>query len=178
LLDHFKLNIEANHATLAGHDFEHELLVASLAGKLGSIDANRGDLLLGWDTDQFPTDLYQATRAMLIVLKQGGIGRGGFNFDAKLRRSSVDSLDLFYAHIGAMDTFARATIIAADMLADGVFADFVKDRYRSYNNGIGELIIAKKVGFRELEAYIMSHGEPKPVSGQQEYMENLFNSYL
>ena len=178
LLDYFKLNIEANHATLAGHSFEHELLTASIAGKLGSIDANRGDLLLGWDTDQFPTDLNAAVMAMLVVLNQGGIGSGGLNFDSKLRRSSTDVEDLFHAHIGGMDTFARATIIAARIIEDGVLDEFTKQRYASFNDGIGEKIVNNEVGFKELEAYIQEHGEPEPISGKQEYLENVLNLYL
>jgi xylose isomerase len=178
LLDHFKLNIEANHATLAGHTFEHELTVASCAGKLGSIDINRGDPLLGWDTDQFPTDLYQATYAMLVVLKQGGLGSGGLNFDAKLRRGSTDLMDLFYAHIGGMDTFARGLITAQKIIDDGLLEEFINHRYASYNKGLGKRIMAGETNFDELEDWVLEKGEPLPISGRQEYLENIVNSYL
>ncbi len=178
LIDHFKLNIEANHATLAGHSFEHELAVASAAGKLGSVDANRGDTLLGWDTDQFPTDLYSTTMAMLIILRQNGLGSGGLNFDAKLRRSSVDPLDLFYAHIGGMDAFARGLLIAQKILDDRVLADFVAERYASYRSGIGRDIMSGAVGLNEIEQWLLQNGEPIPQSGRQEMLENLLNSYI
>jgi len=137
LLNDFKLNIEANHATLAGHSFEHELAVASAAGKLGSVDANRGDLLLGWDTDQFPTDIYSTTLAMMIILNQNGLGKGGLNFDAKVRRSSTDPIDLFHAHIGGMDAFARGLLIAQRIIEDKVLSSFVEGRYSSFKSGIG-----------------------------------------
>lgn len=178
LLDHFKLNIEANHATLAGHTFEHELSVASCAGKLGSIDINRGDNLLGWDTDQFPTDLYQATYAMLVVLKQGGLGSGGLNFDAKLRRGSTDSLDLFYAHIGGMDTFARGLITAQKIIDDGLIDKFITQRYAGYTEDLGKRIMTGETDFDELEDWVHKKGEPRPISGRQEYLENLINTYL
>lgn len=178
LLDHFKLNIEANHATLAGHTFEHELAVASAAGKLGSVDANRGDLLLGWDTDQFPTDIYSTTLAMLIILKQGGLGSGGLNFDAKVRRSSNDPNDLFHAHIGGMDAFARGLLIAHEMIKDKVFSKFIDDRYSSFKSGIGAKIMSGKVGFRDLEQWIIKNGKPELESGRQEMLENMLNSYI
>jgi xylose isomerase len=139
LYEHFKINIEANHATLAGHTFEHELTVAAAEGKLGSIDANQGDMLLGWDTDQFPSNLYSTTAAMQVVLNQeGGIGSGGFNFDAKCRRGSSDALDLFYAHIGGMDTFARGLIVADKLAGDKALADFVAERYSSWKSPLGQ----------------------------------------
>ena len=178
LLDHFKLNIEGNHALLAGHTFEHELSVASCAGKLGSIDINRGDNLLGWDTDQFPTDLYQATYAMLVVLNQGGLGSGGLNFDAKLRRGSTDSLDLFYAHIGGMDTFARGLTAAQKIIDDGLIDKFISERYSSYDSELGRRMMTGETDFDELEAWVLEKGEPRPISGRQEYLENLINSYL
>jgi xylose isomerase len=178
LLDHFKLNIEANHATLAGHTFEHELAVASAAGKLGSVDANRGDLLLGWDTDQFPTDIYSTTLAMLIILKQGGLGSGGLNFDAKVRRSSNDPNDLFHAHIGGMDAFARGLLIAHEMIKDKVFSKFIDERYGSFKSGIGAKIMSGKVGFRDLEQWIIKNGKPELESGRQEMLENILNSYI
>ncbi len=178
LLEHFKLNIEANHATLAGHTFQHELTVASAAGKLGSIDANTGDGLLGWDTDQFPTDLYTAVYAMLVVLKQGGLGSGGLNFDAKVRRGSVDEADLFYAHVGAMDTFARGLLIAQKLIDDKVLDGFVAERYASFNSGIGAQIMSGKATLEDAEKWILQNGEPKLKSGRQEYLENLINDYL
>jgi len=178
LLDEFKLNIEANHATLAGHTFEHDLQVAAIEGKLGSIDANRGDYLLGWDTDQFPTDLYSTTYAMLVILKQGGIGPGGINFDAKVRRGSFDPEDLFHAHIGGMDTFARGLKLAQRIIDDGAIDDFLKERYASYRRGIGKKIISGKTSFDELEAYIHKNGEPEMRSGREEMLENLINSYI
>ncbi len=178
LLDVFKLNIEANHATLAGHTFEHELAVASAAGKLGSVDANRGDLLLGWDTDQFPTDIYSTTMAMLIILKQKGLGKGGLNFDAKVRRSSTDPLDLFYAHIGGMDSFARGLLIAQKIIDDGVIAKFIDERYSSFKSGTGAKIMSGQIGLEELEKWIMSEDHPVLQSGRQEMLENILNSYI
>jgi xylose isomerase len=178
LIDHFKLNIEANHATLAGHSFEHELSIASAASKLGSVDANRGDLQLGWDTDQFPTDIYQTTMAMIIILKQNGLGSGGLNFDAKLRRSSTDPTDLFYAHIGGMDTFARGLLIAHQIIEDKVLSNFVEERYNSFNSGIGKKIMSGKVGLKELKEWIIETGSPVLESGRQEMLENIINSYI
>jgi len=178
LLDHFSLNIEANHATLAGQSFEHELAVASGAGKLGSVDANRGDMLLGWDTDQFPTNIYDTTLAMAIILNQGGLGSGGLNFDAKVRRSSNDPLDLFHAHIGGMDAFARGLLIAQKMMDDGVFKKFIDDRYGSFRSGIGADMIAGKVGLEDVEKWVRSNETPVLQSGRQEMLENLLNSYI
>ncbi len=178
LLDHFKLNIEANHGTLAGHAFEHELAVASAAGKLGSVDANRGDLLLGWDTDQFPTDIYSTTLAMMVILKQDGLGSGGLNFDAKPRRSSIDTVDLFYAHIGGMDAFARGLLIADKIIEDGVFDQFVSNRYSSYTEGIGKDILSEKITFEEAEKWILENGLPTQKSARQEMLENILNDYL
>lgn len=178
LLDEFKINVEANHATLAGHTFEHDLQVASAEGKLGSIDANRGDYLLGWDTDQFPTDLYSTTYAMLVILKQGGIGSGGVNFDAKLRRGSFELEDLFHAHIGGMDSFARGLRIAARIIDDGIVGDIVKERYASYRRGIGKKIMQGKTSMAELEAYVIKNGEAEKRSGREEMLENIINSYI
>jgi len=178
LFDDFKLNIEANHATLARHTFEHDLAVASAAGRLGSVDANRGDLQLGWDTDQFPTDVYGTTLAMMIILRQNGLGSGGLNFDAKPRRNSVDSVDLFHAHIGGMDTFARGLLIATKILEDGRFDNFVRERYASYREGIGKEILAGKVTMARAEEWVIEHGNPKPRSGRQEMLENLLNDYI
>mgnify|MGYP006279478939 CR=1 FL=1 len=178
LLDHFQLNIEANHATLAGHTFQHELTVASAEGKLGSIDANRGDLMLGWDTDQFPTDIYSTTFAMLVVLQQGGLAPGGLNFDAKLRRGSIDLTDMFYAHIGGMDAFARGLIIADEIIRDGRFSDFIEERYSGFRQGVGKRIMEGEATLEELEEYILDHGKPGLVSGRQEMLENLVNQYI
>ncbi len=178
LMDHFKLNIEANHATLAGHTFQHELAVASIAGKLGSVDANRGDLLLGWDTDQFPTNLYSTTLAMLVILRQGGLGSGGLNFDAKPRRTSIDTVDLFHAHIGGMDAFARGLLIAQQILDDGVFDEFISERYSSYAFGVGKEVMEGKFSLEKASAWILSNGEPSRRSGRQEMLENILNRYL
>lgn len=178
LQDHFKLNIEANHATLAMHTFEHELNMSRINGMLGSIDANQGDLLLGWDTDQFPTNIYDATAAMLEVLRNGGIAPGGLNFDSKVRRGSFELEDLFYAYIAGMDTFARGLIIADEMIQEGFFDNFVKERYASYEAGIGKKIVSGEVGFEELEAYALTLEEIKNTSGRQEMLEARFNQYL
>ncbi len=178
LIDEFSLNLEANHATLAGHTFEHDLTVASAAGRLGSIDANRGDLLLGWDTDQFPTDLYSTTYAMMVILKQGGLKPGGVNFDAKLRRGSFDLEDLFHAHIGGMDAFARGLKIAHRIMEDGQVGDFVKRRYAGWRRGMGRKVLAGKASFEDMEAYVHKHGEAAKTSGREEWLEALINSYL
>ncbi len=179
LVDHLKLNIEANHATLAGHTFHHELEFASSVGLLGSVDANRGDLQLGWDTDQFPTDLYDTTFAMLTILNMGGFATGGLNFDAHVARESFEPIDLFYAHIGGMDAFARGLKIAAAIRQDGRFSQFVKTRYASWDSGIGANIEAGKVGFNELNQIMLAKGEPAPnASGRVEMLENLLNEYI
>jgi xylose isomerase len=179
LLPHFKLNIEANHATLAGHTMQHELEVAGSAGALGSIDANTGDELLGWDTDQFPTNIYLAAHTMLSVLRYGGLRTGGVNFDAKVRRESFEPVDLFYAHIGGMDAFARGLKIAAAIRKDGRLAEFVKQRYASWDSGIGAKIESGKASLKEIEAYILKKGEvAKNVSGRQEFLENLINEFV
>jgi xylose isomerase len=178
LLDHFKLNIETNHATLAGHTMQHELEVAVGANALGSIDANTGDELLGWDTDQFPTDIYLTAETMLSVLKMGGFTTGGTNFDAKVRRESFEPEDLFHAHIAGMDTFARGLKIAAAIRKDGRLADFVKRRYESWDLGVGREIENGKMDFKKLEAYALKNGEPKVQSGRQELLENLINEFI
>lgn len=178
LIDHFKLNIEANHATLAGHTFEHELAFSSAAGKLGSVDANRGDLLLGWDTDQFPNDIYETTMAMIVILNQNGLGSGGLNFDAKLRRSSTDLVDMFYGHIGGMDTFARGLLMAHKMIEDKALSSFVDERYSSFNSGIGAEIMSGNIGLDDAEKWILENGAPTITSGRQEMLENVVNSYL
>jgi len=179
LLDHFKLNVEANHATLAGHTFQHELEFAAANGILGSVDANRGDLLLGWDTDQFPTDLYETTRAMLTILKAGGLTTGGLNFDAHVARESFEPVDLFHAHVGGMDAFARGLKIAAAIRKDGVPADCVKQRYSSWDSGVGADIEAGKVGFAELNKYMLEKGDAEAnESGRVEMLENISNEYI
>ena len=179
LLEHIKLNIETNHATLAGHTMMHELEYARIQGALGSIDANTGDPLLGWDTDQFPTDIYLTTQCMLVILGQGGIAPGGVNFDAKVRRESFEPIDLFHAHIGAIDAFARGTKIAAAIRKDGVLKDFVKNRYRSFDTGIGADIESGKASFESLEKYVLGKGKLDPnESGRQELLENIINQYL
>lgn len=179
LMDTFKLNIETNHATLAGHSMMHELDYAGSQGMLGSIDANTGDTLLGWDTDQFPTDIYLTTQIMLMLLKWGGISPGGVNFDAKVRRESFEPIDLFYAHIGGMDAFARGLKIAAAIRKDGLLEKFVKDRYSSWDSGIGAEIESGKANFKTLEAYMLKKGEVAPnSSGRQELLENIVNRYL
>ena len=179
LTDRFKLNIETNHATLAGHSMMHELDCAGSQGMLGSIDANRGDLLLGWDTDQFPTNIYETAEVMLMLMKYGGIAPGGVNFDAKLRRESTSPEDLFHAHIGGMDAFARGLKIAAAIRADGELDALVKERYSSWDSGVGADIESGKHDFKTLEAYMLDKGEAAPnSSGQQEFYENLFNRYI
>lgn len=179
LMDVVKLNIETNHATLAGHSMMHELEYASIQGVLGSIDANTGDLLLGWDTDQFPTDIYLTSQIMLVLMKQGGLHSGGTNFDAKVRRESIDPIDLFHAHIGGMDAFARGLKIAAAIRADGVLNDFVRQRYSTYDNGIGRRIEAGTVSLNDLDTYIQeSTSLTANTSGRQEMLENLINRYI
>lgn len=178
LMDDFALNIEANHATLAGHTFHHELQVASDAGKLGSIDVNRGDPTCGWDTDQFPADLSEAALAMMVVLKQKGLKHGGLNFDAKLRRGSFDPNDLFLAHIGGMDTFARGLVVAHKLIRDKVFSKPMATRYSGYKKGMGKRIMSGTATLPMLEAYAAKQGEPKRISGRQEGLENILNRYI
>ena len=178
LLDDFKINIEVNHATLAGHTFQHELQVAADADVLGSLDANRGDYQNGWDTDQFPNNINELTEAMLIFLEAGGLQDGGINFDAKIRRSSTDTSDLFYAHIGGMDTFARALITADAILNKSDFKQFRKDRYASFDNDKGKAFEEGKLSLEDLRAYAIETGEPAAKSGRQEYLENIINRYI
>jgi xylose isomerase len=178
LKDHFKLNLEANHATLAGHTFEHELRVARINGMLGSIDANQGDLLLGWDTDEFPTDLYSVTLAMYEILKNGGLAPGGVNFDAKVRRQSFEPEDLFYAHIAGMDSFAIGLKVAAKLIEDKVLDRFIEERYASFRTGIGADIVSGKANFKTLEQYALGLGEIKLQSGRLEVIRNTLNQYL
>jgi xylose isomerase len=174
----FKLNIEVNHATLAGHTFQHELQVAADAGMLGSIDANRGDYQNGWDTDQFAMNLQEMTEAMLTILTSTGIQGGGVNFDAKIRRNSTDMDDLFLAHIGSMDAFARGMLIAQDILEKSDYLERRKNRYSSFDSGKGKLFEAGDLTLDELRTYAMEVGEPKQISGKQEYFENLLNRYI
>ena len=179
LLGDFKLNLETNHATLAGHTMQHEMEVAIAAGALGSIDANTGDLMLGWDTDQFPTDIYLTTQIMLSILRMGGFTTGGTNFDAKVRRESFEPVDLFHAHIGGMDAFARGLKIASAIRKDGRLDAFVSQRYASYDSGIGADIEAGKIGLKQLEAYVLKKSKLAPnASGRQEMLENLINEFI
>ena len=173
----FKLNIEANHATLSGHTFEHDLQVASDHGLLGSIDANRGNAQNGWDTDQFPTDLYDTVGAMMVVLRQGGLV-GGLNFDAKARRESTDMEDLFIAHVGGMDAFARGLEVAHALLNDSPWETWRKERYASFDGGAGQDFERGKLGLADLRELAVKNGEPKQISGKQERYENLLNQYL
>ncbi|HEV3122129.1 MAG TPA: xylose isomerase, partial [Isosphaeraceae bacterium] len=176
---HFKLNIETNHATLAGHEMMHELRVAIAAGALGSIDANTGDPLLGWDTDQFPTNIYLTTQCMLCVLQMGGFTSGGLNFDAKVRRESFEPIDLFYAHIGGMDAFARGLKIATAIREDGRLDAFLQERYRSWNSALGRIVEEGSASLADLEAYILPKGEAAPnLSGRQERLENIINEFI
>jgi xylose isomerase len=179
LLPHFKLNLETNHATLAGHEMMHELEVAIGAGALGSIDANTGDYLIGWDTDQFPTSIYLTTQCMLPILGMGGLTTGGINFDAKVRRESFEPIDLFHAHIGGMDAFARGFKIARAIIADGRLAAFVRERYRSWDCELGRRVEGGNASFGDLESYILPKGDAaKNSSGRQEMLENLINEFI
>jgi len=174
----FKLNIEVNHATLAGHTFQHDLQVAMDAGLLGSIDANRGDYQNGWDTDQFPINLYELTETMLVILEGGGIQTGGINFDAKIRRTSTDMEDLFIAHIAGMDAFARALIIADDFLKNSDYRKLREERYNSFSSGAGLDFEAGKLTLENLRDIAIKNGEPEQVSGKQELFESLLNMYM
>jgi xylose isomerase len=174
----FKINIEVNHATLAGHTFQHELQVAADAGMLGSIDANRGDQQNGWDTDQFPTQLNELIESMLIILEAGGFAGGGVNFDAKTRRNSTDPEDLFLAHIGGMDVFARSLIIADQILAKSPYRKFRKERYASFESGKGAEFEDGKLRLEDLRNFALANGEPKQISGKQEWLENIINQYI
>jgi len=179
LLEHFKLNLETNHATLAGHTMHHECEVAAAAGALGSIDANTGDELIGWDTDQFPTNLYLTTAVMLTVLNSGGFTTGGLNFDAKVRRESFEPLDLFYAHIGGMDAFARGLKAAAAIRADGRLSEIVRNRYASWDSGLGADIEAGKHSLKTLETIALANPDPvQHTSGRQELIENILNELI
>lgn len=174
----FKLNVEVNHATLAGHTFQHELQVAADAGMLGSIDANRGDAQNGWDTDQFPMNLNDLAEAMLVILEAGGFAGGGINFDAKTRRNSTDPEDLFHAHIGGMDSFARALLVADKVLRETPYRQFRKERYASFDSGRGREFEEGRLTLEDLRAYAIEKGEPAQRSGRQEWLENIINNCI
>jgi xylose isomerase len=178
LQDDFKLNIEVNHATLAGHSFQHELQVAADAGLLGSMDANRGDYQNGWDTDQFPNNLNELTEAMLVILEAGGFKGGGINFDAKIRRNSTDAADLFHGHIGGIDAFARALITADNILENSDYKKFRSERYISFDSGKGKEFEMGKLSLENLRSFAIENGEPVKKSGRQEWMENIINRYI
>ena len=178
LMEDFKLNLEVNHATLAHHTFQHELQVAVDAGVLGSMDANRGDYQNGWDTDQFPNSVYELTEALLVILESGGFKTGGVNFDAKTRRNSTDLADIFHAHIGGMDTFARALLAANAILEDGEYSEVRKLRYASFDSGKGRQFEQGKLSLEELRKLANKNGEPAQISGRQEYFENLLSRYV
>lgn len=174
----FKLNIEVNHATLAGHTFQHDLQIAADAGLLGSIDANRGDYQNGWDTDQFPNNINELVEAMLVIIEAGGFKGGGINFDAKIRRNSTDPEDLFHAHIGGIDTFARALIIADNVLQKSDYKKIRKERYASYDSGKGKQFENGNLSLEDLRTYAIENGEPAMKSGKQEYLENIINRHI
>jgi xylose isomerase len=179
LQDYFKFNLETNHATLAMHTMQHEMRLAADNGMLGSVDANQGDMLLGWDTDQFPTNIYDTTLVMYEILRYGGLTTGGLNFDAKPRRASFDPEDLFLAHISGMDTYAKGLRVAAKLWEDKVLEDFVTDRYSSFSEGIGAKVVEGTVGFKELEEYVLNKKELAPnKSGRQEMLESILNQYI
>jgi xylose isomerase len=178
LINDFKINIEVNHATLAGHTFQHELQVAADAGVLGSIDANRGDYQNGWDTDQFPNNINELAEAMLVILEAGGFAGGGINFDAKIRRNSTDATDLFYAHIGGMDTFARALIVADNVLEKSDYKSWRQQRYASFDTGKGQDFEQGKLNLEDLRSIAVETGEPEVRSGRQEYLENIINRFI
>jgi xylose isomerase len=174
----FKLNVEVNHATLAGHTFAHDLRMAADAGMLGSIDANKGDYQNGWDTDEFPTSIYEITEAMLEILPTGGFKHGGINFDAKTRRNSTDLEDIFIAHIGGMDVFARSLVIADKILSNSDYLKMRKNRYASYDSGKGAEFEAGKLSLEELYKVAKEVGEPAQISGKQELIEQLINWHI
>lgn len=174
----FKLNIEVNHATLAQHTFQHELQVAANENMLGSIDANRGDYQNGWDTDQFPNNIYETTEAMMVFLKAGGLQGGGVNFDAKTRRNSTDLEDIFYAHIGGADTFARSLLIAEKVLEDDLYNKLYNDRYQSFRSAMGRQFSKGELKLEDLYSHAFKQGEPQQLSGKQELFENIINKYI
>jgi xylose isomerase len=174
----FKLNIEVNHATLAGHTFQHDLQVAADAGMLGSIDANRGDYQNGWDTDQFPVNVYELTEAMLVIQEAGGFVTGGINFDAKTRRNSTDLEDIFIAHITGMDVFAKALLVATEILEKSDYKKLREQRYSSFDNGDGLAFEQGKLTLEDLRNIALKNGEPKQISGKQELFEQILTMYL
>lgn len=176
--DYFKINIEANHATLAQHTFQHELNIARINNMLGSVDANQGDTLLGWDTDQFPTNVYNTTLAMYEILKNGGLHKGGLNFDAKVRRASFEPVDLFHGYIAGMDSFALGLKAAHKLLEDQVLEEFIDKRYESYSKGVGKEIINDKADFVTLEKYAMVNNKISNKSGRQELLESIITQYI
>jgi xylose isomerase len=178
LMDRLKLNLETNHATLAGHTMQHEMRAAREAGILGSVDANTGDELIGWDTDQFPTNVYLTTEIMLELLQMGGFATGGLNFDAKVRRQSHETVDLFYAHIGGMDAFARGLQIAQAILDDGRLVAHVEERYAGWRSDFGQKVLGGIKSLDDCEEHVLRHGEPARTSGRQEYLENLINEFV
>ncbi len=178
LLNDFKLNLEVNHATLAGHTFQHEVQVAVDNNMLGSMDANRGDYQNGWDTDQFPNNINELVETMLVVLEGGGLQGGGINFDAKIRRNSTDPADLFFAHVGGMDIFARALIVADEILTKSDYKKVRTNRYASFDTGAGKAFEEGKLSLEDLRAYAIEHGEPATISGKQEYLENIINRFI
>jgi xylose isomerase len=178
LIDDFKLNVEVNHATLAGHTFAHELRMAADAGKLGSIDANKGDYQNGWDTDEFPTNVYEVTQAMLEIIQAGGFEHGGINFDAKTRRNSTDLEDIFIAHVSGMDVFARSLVIADKILTESDYLKMRAERYASFDSGKGKAFEEGKLSLQDMAAIAKEVGEPKQISGKQELYEHLINMYI
>ncbi|MDH4124073.1 MAG: xylose isomerase [Gammaproteobacteria bacterium] len=178
LADDFKVNLEANHATLAGHSFAHELRMCTNAGMLGSVDANRGNPQNGWDTDQFPADLYDTVQAMLIILEDGGFKTGGLNFDAKVRRESTNLEDLFIAHIGGMDSYARGLLVAHEILEKSSLAEFRRERYASFDSGQGRAFANGRLSLKDLREHAVKHGEPRKISGRQEWVENVINDFI
>tara|TARA_B100000287_G_scaffold50683_1_gene44907 strand:- start:2850 stop:4181 length:1332 start_codon:yes stop_codon:yes gene_type:complete len=174
----FKLNIEVNHATLAGHTFDHELQVAANSNMLGSIDANRGDYQNGWDTDQFPNNIYEIVEALIVIIRSGGLSGGGINFDAKTRRNSTDLEDLFYSHIGGIDIFARSLLIVEKIINDSDYVKLLDQRYSSFDSGIGKSFAEGNLNLNELATHAKNNGEPSLKSGKQELLENLINRFI
>ena len=174
----FKVNIEGNHATLAGHSFSHEVAYAYANGIFGSVDANIGDAQLGWDMDYFPVDITDLTQVLYIMLLNGGFGRGGFNFDTKVRRQSIELSDLFYGHIGAIDVLARALLTAAKLIEEGLIKDFVTERYTGWHKGVGKDILAGKYDVEKLAQYATQQAAPQPKTGRQEMLQNIINNAL
>ena len=179
LENEIKLNVEVNHATLSGHNFEHEIAYATSNSALGSIDINRGDTLIGWDTDQFPNNPADLLMSFYFIFKNGGLGQGGMNFDAKIRRQSIDPEDLFHAHVGGMDVCAKTLIATEKLINDNVIPKFIEDRYSDWNENLGQFIHNKDTGLDDINKKVIDDNiEPEPRSGRQEYLENILNKYL